>query len=537
MYFSGENSICGTGDGETTLFKISKRLNFDVHHEFAALDYIWRNLPVQWWSVKPVGVDTVPVDPDVFAGLLERMDTPETLRDDPADLFDVGIDKIVVDMLCTERLTRIQSAVDNRTYASTANYAAQTLAAFHNLMSNRVTHYDAHSENMVTTPCSVDLMFVYEPLQMAIPTLGVCNKVIDFATCYTPNVDKQFFTSPLIFVNSNYLTYRYDALTDLRTSMIQLANDMSEILGPDSPAEPPMFTGHVFKAKELLAEITALNHRFWNTYYLDRHTGRIETGLAGKEEYVEMLLKDDNLDTAFMMHELVYLAQSHVQNREYKDWVALYNTKTRVEIVGLVNQLAVHLLPLVDVCEDELSQSYFCRILVKYMSDAVRLHETAAEEGSDTKGIARARFGSRVMLEFGMYRNMEDIPAMDFEKLYDMLVAFVGVVDFLLAREIVKNERIYDGVYADLDAKVVYGEYAAVICRHLLMPPTTPYTKFCFSSEPQRVVAIPSNCGTLIKQLDAARTTPIEYYAILQKNRALMVPIKMSAEHAMSLFP
>ncbi|KNC87851.1 hypothetical protein SARC_00108 [Sphaeroforma arctica JP610] len=527
MYFSGENSICGTIDEDNTLFKISKRLTFDAHHEFAALDYVWSTLPIQWWSIKPLEVRALGVNGDVFGELVDRLDEPEALEDDTDDLFDIDVDKLMVDMLCVERVARVENAIHASAYIAIPGYAAQLLGGFHNLMANRVTHYDAHSENVITSRCSEDLVFVYEPLKLAIPTLGSCNHIIDFATCYTPSVDTAYFTSPLVFVNSNYLTYRYDALTDLRTSMIQLVTDLADRV----QAQPlsPLFESDYQRMVALYKELVALN-RQWDVFHLERHSGRIETGLASKEEYVELLLKEDNSEMMHVIQQLVNLLQSHIPNREYSAWAALYNAKTRSQVAETVNAVADALKPFVDECHDRLSQTYFCRTLVKNLT---------GREGDENTTRARDRFESLVMLEFGTFRSIDEIPKLDFARLHGLLGDFVEIVEFLLAREIVENERVYDNVRQQLgsDPQAIYEQYAAVIAKYIYVPPTNIYTKFCFSSNPHHIIAVPNTNKELLAALNEPAMTAEKYYATLMASKNQLVPIESSAEYAMSLFP
>ena len=93
------------------------------------------------------------------------------------------------------------------------------------------THYDLHSDNILLTPCSKDIVYVYafqKDLAFAVPTLGYTAKIIDCGFSFVDTLKGNYLNSSMGHTDVGFVSDRFDWVSDPKLFLITIKYELEK---------------------------------------------------------------------------------------------------------------------------------------------------------------------------------------------------------------------------------------------------------------------------------------------------------------------
>lgn len=208
-------------NGQILVFKVSPELDYIPMHEY----YVMKSLePVNAYCPNFCKAITL------TQGSIEYSENPDI----PTPFIEEG--KIKTEILLTEYIPgeKLKYYLSGKKRVSKKviySLIKQILLA--SMIANQkvgFTHYDLHSNNIIVTRCSKNLVILYrfKDIQVTVPTFGYIPIIIDFGFSYISTMEGEPFWNSVAHTDVGFYTDKYDRISDFKLFLISLIDDFAE---------------------------------------------------------------------------------------------------------------------------------------------------------------------------------------------------------------------------------------------------------------------------------------------------------------------
>ena len=222
-FTSGKHGVVGKCEinGEQSVFKISKYLNFIVDHEYKVMKSLEKIEPYCPHFCKVKDIKDIKLDIN-----FRKADNPfrESKNMFPTKMV---LMEDIPDSVKFSSFIRNPDVPDEIIFSVIKQLVLAILFAQKDC---KFAHYDLHSSNVLMKKCDFDTVHVYkldDDNIFAVPTYGYYPVIIDFGFSYVEDVNNDFILSPLNYSNIGYTTNTFDPIADLKVLLVSLTYEIS----------------------------------------------------------------------------------------------------------------------------------------------------------------------------------------------------------------------------------------------------------------------------------------------------------------------